>query len=465
MDSPSTSSPRDSDSLLERALAFLSTFTDYEQKGPAALKREALDLRRMNALTKNLAMPHLDFPVVHIAGSKGKGSTTLMLDSLLRCQGLRTGRFLSPHVMKVTERIAINGSDISAPRFYGLSERLRPLVDELLVECPRLLPSFFESITLMSFLAFQQEEVDVAVMETGLGGRLDATNVVSPVVTIITMIDLEHTRVLGSTTTAIAREKAGIIKPGCPLICGEPRHTPAGQVIESVAQQRHAPVLWLHEDILIRQRANAREDTVFSVQVRDRVVHDLQLPFPGSHQRENLALAIAATALLADQGLVPFDRGGIAHSIATLALPARQEYFAADAVHLPCPLLLDSAHTPASMGALAATLKQHFPQRPCVLLLGLLRDKDPRACLEPLRGLFDHILIKEPLSPRALGADELSACLRPLCDEQVTISTIGSLEELPDHLSPEPALLVVTGSVYLAGEVRRQTVVDCAGKE
>ena len=443
-------------SEIHDSLAFLAEFTDYEQKNASSLKRDSLDLRRMRDLAQRLGNPQDSFSVIHIAGSKGKGSTTLITEALIRGMGLKTGTFLSPHVMSVTERIALNGQNISPRQFARLADRLRPLVAELR-STPEKLPSFFESITLMAFLAFQENEVDVAVVETGLGGRLDATNIVKPFLSMITMIDLEHTRVLGDTLVEIAGEKAGIIKPGVPVICGEDSNSPAGQTIGQIAESRKSELFWLdqHVDVETKDLGEAGQLMTFGFEYLH--LSDLHLGYYGEHQAANTAMALAAVAQLIKARQLTVNEEGIRQALMSLRLPARLEFFPARTTSpaLPYAVLLDSAHTPMSVRALSRTLATTFSNYKLTFLVGLLRDKNVENCLDSLKGQGRRFLVTEPDSPRAMPAAELKERAAKVLGSEIEIEILDSQQKMPTLPEHAQNMLVVTGSVYLAGSIRQ----------
>ncbi|MFT7617748.1 MAG: dihydrofolate synthase/folylpolyglutamate synthase, partial [Planctomycetota bacterium] len=440
----------------DKSLSFLAEFTDYEQKHALTLKRESLDLGRMRDIAAAVNNPEAQTPFIHIAGSKGKGSATMITEALLRGQGLSTGRFLSPHLVDVTERIAIDGKPVSHREFARLTDQLRPLVESHRSSNPEKLPSFFESITIMSFLAFAQAKVDVAIVETGLGGRLDATNIIDPLVSVITMIDKEHTRVLGDTLPEIAGEKAGIIKENRSVISGEDRDGPAGQRIAKIAAERNAPSQWLGHEFSIQNVASDQMKQTFDFCHPQLNLNGLQVGILGRHQLDNVALALAAVIETAATGLFTLNTDAIRATLATLALPARVEFFPkhSGSLALESAVLLDSAHTPKSMAALAATITTSFPNQNRALLVGLLKDKDVEKCLGAVNGLFTKIMVTEPESPRALPAQELVKGIRKVMGADVDIEILPHWANLKKSALISFDLLVVTGSVYLAGSIR-----------
>lgn len=436
------------------AIAYLASFTDYEQKEAEKLSREALDLDRMEGWVERLGRPHEAVPVVHVAGTKGKGSVTWMLDALLRAHGLRTGRFLSPHVEHVTERIAIDGKQVTEERFAQLVAKIHEPVEDRRTEAPGDLPSFFESITLMAFMEFAERRVDAAVIEVGLGGRLDATNVVTPEVGVITSIDLEHTRVLGDTREAIAAEKAGIIKPSMDVVCGVPKESPEGEVIATIAEARGANVLWLTDAELFIDTDGS--GTRLELELAERTLRDVPVGPLGHHQATNAALALLALDLLERKNLVEIDDDAVRDALGRLSIPARLEMLQPSQMtktSVDVPVLLDCAHTPGSMTGLAAATRRVFEGKKTTLLLGMLRDKRIDECLSAVGGAFDNVLIVAPNSPRALDVTELAEAVRRVLDVEPVI--LDDLAAMPEAVTATGAeALVVAGSIYLAGSVR-----------
>ena len=448
-------------STFEEALEYLASFTDYEQKLPDGVRRRAMDLDRMRRFAAALGNPQERLAIVHVAGTKGKGSTTMMVDALVRAHGLSCGRFISPHLSHVTERIAIDGRPVDTERFADLVQRLRPYVEKTRRERPTDLPSFFESITMMAFLEFARRDVDVCAIEVGLGGRLDATNIAMPRVSVITTIDLEHTRVLGETLERIAAEKAGIIKERIPAVSGLGRDTDAGRAIATAARRRRASLRVLGEEIIVSPEGH---DDAFTVGVDGREFTGLTLPRVGDHQRANAALALAAMACLEAAGMIRLRNDCVRAALETVQLPARVEFFdVGSGLGFDGPVVLDSAHTRASVRALVAALPHVLPARPRTLVVGLLRDKNVLACLEKLLEAADEVVAVTPPSPRALPAAELADAVRAIAPEDLPVMT-AELDELGEILARSRSrALVVTGSAYLAGMIRPLLAVSRAG--
>ncbi len=439
-----STTPKDFDG----AMAYLASFTDYEQKAAHELSRRSMDLGRMqrNAVSQGL-LPHA-FPVVHIAGSKSKGSTALFVDSILQTHGRRTGRFLSPHLTHITERISLDGVDVSIDAFVQLVQRLSIRVQPLIEATSSDIPTFFEAIALMAMDAFTEARVDAAIFEVGLGGRLDATNIITPSVSLITSIDLEHTRVLGDDLGSIAREKAGIIKAGIPVISGVPPDCPAGRAIAEVAASHEAPLTWLDEILSVSSDGKS-----LSVEMEHLHVANLCPSTRGIHQLRNAALAIAACEIMLPPTDPPLTQLTLQSALDATELPGRLQWIPASGNPLQRDILLDSAHTKDSMRALAVEISRRFKGRPVALLTALLNDKTPDRCLEPIQGLVSPVFATAVASPRSTAPDDLAAAIRqswPTTPVHTSEHTLTDLQQLP---IPPDLPLVIAGSTYLAGEI------------
>ncbi len=374
-----------------------------------------------------LGHPERAIPVLHIAGTNGKGSTAAFAASLLQRAGARTGLYTSPHLSRFTERICIDGVEI-AP------ERVAELVDRVL-RLRELELTFFEVATAVAWLHFAREQVDLAVVEVGLGGRLDATNLCHPFATVITSIGLEHTEQLGPTTAAIAGEKAGIAKRGVP-ICTGPVDESAARAIAKRARSAGALLLRWGEEF-----EGSLERAQFSYRGPGGSLDGVRLALDGEHQRVNAALALAASSFAPG---IAWDDLLRRHGLASTRWPARLERIAPH-------LLLDSAHNPAGAEALAAAL----PAEPFVLLIGVLSDKDVAGILAPLLGRGPSRLVcTRPASPRAVSADDLARRARELLP-QLPIMPIEGVPRALEEASQSGELVICCGSIYLVAEVRR----------
>ena len=336
--------------------------------------RVAPSLGRIRALTELLGDPQDAYPVIHLTGTNGKGSTAAMIESLLRADGLRTGRFTSPHVTSVTERITIDGAPISEERFDATWREIEPyvaLVDDRLIDGVEL--TFFEIITAMAFAAFADAPIDVAVVEVGLGGTWDATNVADAGVAVVTPIDLDHTHLLGRTVTEIAREKAGIIKPGAhAILAGQPLE--AAQVLLERCAEMGALPQREGIDFGVIDRQLAVGGQVIRVNGAEGPVGDIFLPLHGAHQAANAAQALAAVE--AFLGLKAVNPDVVREGFAAVQFPGRMEV-----VRRSPTVVLDAAHNPHGARAAAAAVTEAFGFTPLVGVVAVMADKDARGLL------------------------------------------------------------------------------------
>jgi dihydrofolate synthase/folylpolyglutamate synthase len=445
----------------EQALQFWFGRVNYEQRSP---RPGDLTLDRMRALLEELGEPHRRLRIIHVAGSKGKGSISAMLEAVLRAAGYRTGLFTSPHLCRVEERIQVDGASITPAELASLMGELRPAVRA--VEA-RLGPSsqgvtFFEVATALGFLHFVRRRVEAAVVEVGLGGRFDSTNVCLPVLAIISSISYDHTQQLGNTLARIAGEKAGIVKPRRPVLSGA-RAPAAREVIEAVCRERQAPLRQLDVDFRYTYepgRITAEAECPPRVQVvtSARAWPPLTLGLLGEHQAANAAVVVAAVERLRAEGLHLPD-AAVAQGLAGVHWPARLE------VARRRPLVvLDCAHNVASAEALVETLETSFPaHRPGgagprrLLIFACSGDKDLAGILETLAPHFQHAyLTRYGTSSRATAPEQLAVLLGQVSNLPGTIcpTAADAWRQALAAAGPED-LICVTGSVFLAGEVRQ----------
>jgi dihydrofolate synthase/folylpolyglutamate synthase len=436
----------------EEAIQFWFGRVNYEQKSPQV---GDFKLDRMRHLLELLANPHDRLRIVHIAGSKGKGSTSAMLASILQHAGFSVGLFTSPHLVAVEERIQVDQQSIGRDELAALLHEIRDVTPSSFLQ--EL--TFFEIGTALGFLHFERRRVDFAIIEVGLGGRFDSTNVCNPLFSIITSISFDHTQILGDTLAKIAFEKAGIIKPGRPTISGV-RTAEARQVIEGVCRERDSPLRQLdvdfrctHEPALI----DTDHERWPSVQVttRRRAWPSFTLGLIGEHQACNAAVVAAAVEELNEQGVAISDRA-VGEGLARVVWPARLEIMSRRPL-----VLLDCAHNVASARALAQALTASFPlpaneKARRILIFGGNRDKDLAGMLQLLAPLFDRIYLTSfHGNTRCLPPEQLTVLLPAAqrvasvhCTESSEAWRLASAEAHPSDL------ICITGSVFLAGELR-----------
>lgn len=448
----------------DHALDFLRSRIDYERTLAVPYSERNFKLDRMRELVSRLGNPQNAAPIVHLAGTKGKGSTAAMISAVLTAAGVRAGLYSSPHLECLEERFRVDGVPCHSDELADLVDAIRPTVEELDLdaEAGRALghPTFFEITTAMAWLHFQKRRVDVSVVEVGLGGRLDSTNVCDPAVTVITSISFDHMKLLGNTLAAIAGEKAGIIKPGVPLVCGALQPEPL-QVIADVCALRRAPRFQLGRDFDFQYRAahglevspaTGRLDYFATDTNGSRSWSDLELNLPGRHQAANAAVAITALRLLTQRG-IKIPEAALRAGLSTVSWPARIEVIGRRPT-----IILDAAHNVASVAALRETIVESFGARRRVLVFGTSRDKDVAGMLAELLPAFDEVLFTRYVqNPRSVPPVELLATAEELLQGQrcrVCETPHEAWHEARAIVEPND-LLCITGSFFLAAEMKQ----------
>jgi dihydrofolate synthase/folylpolyglutamate synthase len=461
----------------DAAINFLMGRINYEKVPILPYAERHLKLDRMRQLLTRLGNPDAGLPIIHVAGTKGKGSTSAMIAGILQAAGYRTGLFSSPHIERIEQRFAINGQAMLSEQLVELVEQLRPVVRAMDRLPPSqanhsLSPTYFELTTALALIHFAQRQVDVAILEVGLGGRLDSTNVCLPVVTVITSISLDHTRQLGNSLAEIASEKAGIIKPGVPLLCGELGSEPR-QVIVSMARKQGCRRIAAGEDFRYDYRPPRflpHDDPLGRLDFAGDLLQlrDVPLRLLGRHQADNGALALATACELRHQGWSIPDEA-MRKGLADVALPARIEVIG----RRPA-IVLDAAHNVASVQALVSTLDDLFAgglasSREWILVLAVSRDKDVRGMLSVLLPHFHVVLATQYRdNPRAVPASELARLVRQQlhaglagaapCSSMPSKVLVESRPvdawERARKLARPNQLICVTGSFFIASELR-----------
>ncbi len=398
-----------------------------------------LGLDTMTVLMERLGSPQGRYRSLHIAGTNGKGSTAAMAAAMLQAAGVRVGLYTSPHLVEFRERIRVNGKMIAESDVARLAATVRD-------RCASdLSATFFEQTTAMAFQYFADEGVDVAVLEVGLGGRFDATNVVSPMACAITTIALDHQEYLGNRLESIAFEKAGIIKPGVPVVMGAVEGE-AARTITKVAAERRAPLHRLRHEFW----TEGGEDG-FAVHSAGRVIEGLRCSLIGLHQLDNAACAVALLDAAASQGVV-IPAEAVREGLLEVSWEGRL-----DLVEEQPILLLDGAHNPAGAEALAAYLRALRVSRPgsrVILVLGMMRDKDHAGFVGPLQGLADHVILTQAEVPRSAPVLDLQRVLQRFIAAPQVASTSGEALARAKQLARIDDIICVTGSLMLIGEVK-----------
>jgi dihydrofolate synthase / folylpolyglutamate synthase len=398
-------------------------------------------LENIAILCAALGHPERTFRSLVIAGTNGKGSVTVMVETALRAAGYRTARYTSPHLVRLEERFVVDGHEVETAALRDAVAAVQSTVESLMAEGDLdALPTFFECTTAAAFELFRRARIDIAVLEVGLGGRLDATNIVTPIATAITSIDFDHQAQLGNTLESIAREKAGIAKPGVPMVCG-PVPDVAARVIREVCESQHAPVIQVTDAVRIERGG----DETIDIHIGARVLSDVHLGLAGQHQRDNAAVAVTLLNEISSRG-VPVADAAIVAGLTEARWPGRLEHFVRDGVEV----LIDAAHNPAGARALASHL-QEIGWTGATLLFGAMRDKDIEAMLAVLAPRFARIICTTAPSPRAMPAAELGDAARKLVS---AVEVVPDFKEALAWAIAQRARVVAAGSIFLIGPVR-----------
>lgn len=438
------------DSRFQEALDYIYSFVDYEtQRRP----RDAVnyDLRRVEELLARLGDPHHRVRSVHIAGSKGKGSTAAMIASALISAGYNTGLYISPHLLVFNERVRVNNRLITDGEVCELVDMLKPEIEAVNRKATYGRLTTFEVITALGFTYFARKGCDINVVEVGLGGRLDATNVITPEVSIITSISLEHTDVLGDTLTQIATEKAGIIKPGVPVVCS-PQADEVDRVIEKTAAAAGSKLIRIGRDV--RYEGRDYDSARQSFRVRGLSgTYDLTIPLLGEYQLDNAAAAVIALEVLAAKGhhiAAEAVRDGLAH----VEWPGRLQVLRRHPF-----VVADGAHNPYSAAKLREALKKYFTFEHATLIIGTSSDKDIGGIVTELAPVFDRVIVTRSIHPRALAATTLAEEFRRHGVEAGVTDDISIALPMALSGAGERDLICVTGSLFVVAGA-----IDQAGK-
>lgn len=407
-----------------------------------------LGLTTTQLLLKSMGDPHRAFRSFHVAGTNGKGSTSAFLSGVLASEGYRVGLYTSPHLVSFTERIRINGIPISEQRVVELAEKVRAKHAEIFAGREGAVsPTFFEVTTVMAFTYFAEEGVDVAVIEVGMGGRLDATNVIMPAVSVITNIELEHTEFLGSSIEQIAEEKAGIIKPKVPVVTGATQPEVIA-VFEKAAAQNSSPIYRMGKDFgPVRTAGSGTQKFDYRGISADRA--GLSLSLLGKHQIGNACIAVAALECAVKAGIY------VSESAIRTGLSSARWAGRLERVSERPDIFLDGAHNPASAEILAEALKELKQNyRRLILVVGILKDKDYRGILNRLAPIADYIVATRPDYARAMDASILAVEAGRIHRNVFAAETIGDAVALARRKAAADDIIVITGSLYTVGDAR-----------
>ena len=400
-------------------------------------------LERIGALCKRLGNPQDRFRCVHAAGTNGKGSTCTEIASILTHAGYRTGLYTSPYVLDFRERIRLNGEMIPPEDLIRITETVKAATEEL--ASVQVYVTEFEAVTAAAFLYYAEQGCDIAVLETGLGGRFDATNIVSdPLCCVITSVSYDHIRILGNTLEEIAAEKCGIIKPGCAVVTGSGQEPCVLDVIRQTAAERHAELIVTGPDrFQVRSGSIAGTDVICGKT-------QLHIPLAGNHQLENAALALAAIEVLRRKGCRITD-DALVEGFAETRIPARTEIISRSPL-----VILDGSHNDGSTAALAETLRGYLPGKRILAVMGMMADKDCGKALANLAPCFSGVIAVTPSNPRSMPAEEFCALARQYGLNAAAAASPAAGVDLAFERIKDYDALVICGSLYLAADVREQ---------
>lgn len=423
------------------ALNFLFTFQDFSLTHMEQIAPERFELGRMFALMERLGNPQQEYPTIHIAGTKGKGSVAALCAAVLQAAGYKTGLYTSPHLVDFRERVQVDGEWIEEDAFVEAARQLQAQVAGL----PGV--TSYELQTALAFLYFARQQVDVVVAEVGMGGRLDSTNILTPLVSVITNISLDHTAILGNSLVEIAGEKGGIIKPGVPVVCA-PQQAEALAKLREIAEDRKAPFTLVGEEITFELLSQTESGQEFRITEKGNTAVTLQSGLLGRHQAENAAAAFAALEVV-DQAGLPVSGEAIREGFARVRWPGRFEIFPGDPT-----IVLDGAHNRHSAEMLADTVRNVFPGREVTLVFGASEDKDIAGMFAELVPVVGDIYLVQADHPRAAAPEKMAELLENVGRAVAQVPSMEALFPLLARYNEGDQVVLVTGSLYLVGHFR-----------
>jgi len=445
------------DQKYEDALDFLYSFIDYSLKRNFRNAAEKFNLDRMRDFMRLLGDPQKDYEIIHVAGTKGKGSVSSLCASALMAEGYCVGLYTSPHMIRFSERIKINDREISKEAVVNIVDQLKPVTEEI----PEI--TTFELMTAMAFLHFSKEKVDYGVFEVGLGGRLDATNIVNPMVSVITSISYDHVKILGDTLNEIAGEKGGIIKEGVPVVVA-PQKEEARLKLEQISQERNAPMIQVGRDYLYAANSHSLDSQHFLVWTPDEqpMVDEfiesggrdiwsplrLRIPLLGFHQVENAATAYATLKTAEKLGL-KLSLEAYQKGFSDVNWPGRMEVLSNHPV-----ILLDSAHNRYSALRLRQALDDYFPGLPVIMVFGASEDKDIEGMYQELLPRVRRVITTQSIHPRAIGADKLEELAHRFGRSALAVTPVENALDLALQEAGQEAVILVTGSIFVVAAVK-----------
>ena len=427
-----------------QAEKYLDSFINYEQIPGISYAQPGYTLRHVEELLNRMGNPHLAAKIVHIAGTKGKGSVAAMIAQVLSSSGYKTGLYTSPHLHNLRERISIDGSLISKAEFAAAMAVVKPFIESMRQDTAFRQLTYFEALTVLAFAYFKKKQVDLQVLEVGLGGRLDATNVTSPVVCIITPVSLDHTEILGNSLEEIAQEKAGIIKSGCWVVLS-PQPEEAASVISNSCRKKEAKVVQVGKDVTWRKIGGDFYHQSLVIEGRTSS-YQVSIPLLGDYQLENAAAAVAALEILGSTGFA-ISAADIAQGLARVQWPGRFHILQQHPT-----VLLDGAHNVASMKRLVSNVKTYFNYKRILLVFGTSCDKDIPGIIEELVPLSPQVIVTQAPHSRAASTSNLAAEFTKRGIKSEIRETVAQALSRALSLADRTDLICITGSLFIVGE-------------
>jgi dihydrofolate synthase/folylpolyglutamate synthase len=435
-----------------QAEEYLNSFINYEQIPGISYVQPGYSLKHVEELLNRMGNPQLTAMTIHIAGTKGKGSVSAMIAQVLSSSGYKTGLYTSPHFHTLRERISIDGSLISEAEFAAAMAEIKPFIESMRKDTAFRQLTYFEALTALAFVYFKKKQVDFQVLEVGLGGRLDATNVARPIICIITPISLDHTQILGNSLKEIAREKAGIIKPGCWVVLS-PQPEEAASVISDICREKKAKVVQVGKDITWHKIGGDLSPQSLVIEGR-RNNYQVSIPLSGDFQLENAASAVAVLEVLGSAGFT-ISTADIARGLARVKWPGRfhilQEY---------PTVLVDGAHNVASIKRLVDNIKGYFAHKRIFLVFGTSCDKDIPGILNELVSLSPQVIVTRAAHSRAASPSILVTEFRKRGIEPEIRETVTEAISRALYLANRTDVICVTGSLFVVAEALDYYSVD-----
>jgi len=427
-----------------QAEEYLNRFVNYEQIPGITYAQPGYSLRHVEELLNRMGDPQLAARAIHIAGTKGKGSVAAMIAQVLSGSGYKTGLYTSPHLHTLRERINVDGGLISEADFAAAMAEVKPFIESMKHDSTFRQLTYFEALTALTFAYFKKKQVDFQVLEVGLGGRLDATNVARPLVCIITPISLDHTQILGNSLEEIAREKAGIIKPGCWVVLS-PQPVEAASVITDICREKEAKVVQVGKDITWCKTGGDLHHQSLAIEGRTSK-YQVSIPLLGDYQLENAAAAVAALEILGYAGFA-ISAADIAKGLARVKWPGRFHILQQNPT-----VLVDGAHNVASMRKLVSNIKAYFSYKRIFLVFGTSCDKDIPGIINELVALSPQVIVTQTLHSRAAPLSTLAAEFNKRGIEPEIRETVAEAISRALSLADRTDIICVIGSLFVAGE-------------